>query len=95
MVEWEDAGDMEWEASGMDDEIIDTAEEPKPIKKMHLDDIRPSVLQKINQMKDLFELGVDDLVKIARHFRWNDEMMQTCWFEQKSKLELDLGIKYD
>jgi|688.fasta_scaffold1570064_1 hypothetical protein len=62
---------------------------------MHLDEIRPNVIRKLNDMQDLFALDIDSLVKIARHFRWNNELMETKWFEQKSKLELSLGIIFD
>ena len=47
---------------------------------MHLDDIRPNVIRKIKDMQDLFELDFDSLVKIARHFRWNQELMESQWF---------------
>ena len=62
---------------------------------MGLDDIRPTVIQKINDMEDLFQLDLDSRVKIARHFRWNSEAMETQWFEKKAKLELELGIVFD
>jgi hypothetical protein len=62
---------------------------------MHLDDIRPNVIRKIKDMQDLFELDFDSLVKIARHFRWNQELMESQWFEQKSKLELSIGVTFD
>lgn len=62
---------------------------------MHLDDIRPNVIRKLNDMQDLFALDFDSLVKIARHFRWNQELMESQWFEQKSKLELSIGVTFD
>lgn len=62
---------------------------------MHLDDIKPNVIRKLNDMQDLFALDFDSLVKIARHFRWNQELMESQWFEQKSKLELSIGVTFD
>ena len=62
---------------------------------MHLDDIRPNVIRKLNDMQDLFALDFDSLVKIARHFRWTQELMESQWFEQKSKLELSIGVTFD
>ncbi len=62
---------------------------------MHLDDIRPNLIRKIKDMQDLFELDFDSLVKIARNFRWNQELMESQWFEQKSKLELSIGVTFD
>ena len=62
---------------------------------MHLDDIKPNVIRKLNDMQDLFALNFDSLVKIATHFRWNQELMESQWFEQKSKLELSIGVTFD
>lgn len=62
---------------------------------MRLDDIRPTVIQKIAAMEDLFQLDVDSRVKIARHFRWNTEAMETQWFEKKATLEYELGIVFN
>ena len=55
---------------------------------MKIEDIKPAVLRKIDEMKDLFDMSEDALFKVARYFRWNDELMETQWFENKAKLEL-------
>ena len=58
------------------------------LKKMQIEDIKPAIQRKIAEMKDLFDMNEDALIKIARYFRWNDELMETKWFENKSTLEL-------
>lgn len=92
--EWGD--EMDWEESGNAEEYgMEVEERVEELKKMNLDDIRPAVLQKMESIKELFALDTDSLVKIARHFRWSEEKMETVWFEQKDKLELQLGIVFD
>lgn len=76
--------DMDWELSnqdewGDDDMVVDSQPE---IKKMTLDDVRPTVNKRIEDMQDLFVMDKDSLIKIARHYRWNNEAMSTQWFEQ-------------
>lgn len=71
-MECEDYG-MEWEPSNHEDyidedeSVIDT----QTIRKMHMEEIKPNVIRKLNDMQELFALDLDSLVKIARHFRWN------------------------
>ena len=72
--------------------IVDSQPE---IKKMTLDDVRPTVNKRIDDMEELYAMDKDSLIKIARHYRWNSEAMDTQWFEQKGKLEFELGIVFD
>ena len=48
---------------------------------MHIDEIRVSVKAKIEEIKELFEIDNDSLIHIARYYHWNQEKMQTQWFE--------------
>ena len=50
-------------------------------KVMHIDEIRVSVKAKIDAIKELFEMDDDSLIQIARYYVWNEEKMQTEWFE--------------
>ena len=37
------------------------------------------VLAKIDDLKDLYEIDLDALILIARHYNWNQDRMQD-WF---------------
>jgi len=71
-MDWEPSNNEEWE----DELIVDSQSQPQ-IKKMSLDDVRPTVNRRIEDMQDLFAMERDSLVKVARYFRWNNEAMET------------------
>ena len=50
---------------------------------------------KLDEMNELFDLeSRDALIMIARHYRWNTQAMYS-WFDQRSELEVSLGITQD
>ena len=67
----------------------------------HVNEIKVSVLSKIEELNALFMMETDSLVHLARFFNWNQEKMQNAWFSaddqqaKQEKLELELGIKYN
>ena len=71
-MDWEPSNNEEWE----DELIVDSQSQPQ-IKKMSLDDVRPTVNRRIEDMQELFAMERDSLVKVARYFRWNNEAMET------------------
>jgi hypothetical protein len=64
---------MEWEPSNHEEynDEIESVIDTQTIKKMRMEEIKPNVIRKLNDIQELFALDLDSLVKIARHFRWN------------------------
>ena len=50
-------------------------------------DIRPALEQRIEQTRDLYGLDFDQMIILARQYRWNEDRMQQAWFEQGEKLQ--------
>ena len=62
---------------------------------LSMDKVRVKVLEKMKDLQELFAMDVDSLILIARHYRWNEESMQTIWFEEQDKLKYKLGIEFN
>jgi len=60
-----------------------------------MDAVRQQVVKKMESMQELFEMETDDMIKIAKHFKWNEEKMQQEWFTNMDRLKFKLGIKFD
>lgn len=52
------------------------------------------VLVKIEELQDLYNLPLDQLIVIARHYEWNQDKMQD-WFVQQESLKFQLGLNFD
>ena len=51
---------------------------------------------KIRRANDLLCFdNEDDVIKVLRHFDWNESKMEEKWFDQQDKLVYDIGIKFD
>jgi len=59
---------------------------------MKADDIRAVIERKISDWITIFCLSVDEMYVVAKNFRWNNEKMQTEWFEKQDKLKISLGL---
>lgn len=42
---------------------------------------------------DLYSVSQDDMIIIARHYRWNSDKINDAWFSESEKLEYTLGLK--
>jgi len=42
---------------------------------------------------ELYEVNFDQMVIIARHFRWNADRINDAWFANSHKLQYTLGLK--
>lgn len=49
----------------------------------------------MKNMQELFEMDLDDLIKIAKKFKWNEDAMSNEWFTNMDKLKYQLGIEFD
>jgi hypothetical protein len=49
---------------------------------MQAGDIKAVIERKIKEWITVFCLPVDEMYVVAKHFRWNNEKMQTEWFEK-------------
>jgi len=49
----------------------------------------------MENLQELFEMETDEMLKIAKKFRWNEEHMQNGWFSEMDKLKFSLGIEFD
>ena len=43
--------------------------------------ISQQVLAYVEELQELFEMSCDDLIAVARHFKWNQDRMQINWFD--------------
>ena len=56
--------------------VIESTEEVDRSQKtgfqvIHVDEIKVSVIAKIEEMKELFEMDIDSVIMMAQHFNWN------------------------
>ena len=51
----------------------------KGFKVVKSQEVSKQVLAKIDDLKDLYEIDLDALILIARHYSWNQDRMQD-WF---------------
>ena len=65
------------------------------LKRMKISDVKPTVKRFLEDMGDLYEADADTCMKISMYYRWNRERMDAEWFEDKKKLEKNLGISFD
>ena len=42
---------------------------------------------------ELYQVNFDQMVIIARHFRWNGDRINDAWFANSHKLQYTLGLK--
>ncbi len=49
----------------------------------------------MKNMQELFDMDLDDLIKIAKKFKWNEDAMSNEWFTNMDKLKYQLGIEFD
>ena len=56
------------------------------------EDIKPALVKKINDWLSLFDLSFDEMIIVARHFRWSEDNLY-AWFESKDLLKFKLGIE--
>ena len=62
---------------------------------MTMDSVRKKVLVKMENLVELFCMETDALLLVARHFKWNEEQMQTDWFSKQDTLKFSLGVEFD
>lgn len=81
--EWEDGWDEEEENAIPEGIMEDDGQEQKKqqFKIMYIDEIRVGVKDRLNDIRDLFEMDDDALIHVARHYRWDQEKMQVEWFD--------------
>jgi hypothetical protein len=60
-----------------------------------MDLVRQQVIKKMENLQELFEMDMDEMLKIAKKFLWNEEHMQNGWFGDMDKLKFTLGIEFD
>ena len=94
--EWEDGWDEEEENAIPDGIMEDDGQEQKKqqFKIMYIDEIRVGVKDRLNDIRDLFEMDDDALIHVARHYRWDQEKMQVEWFDNQARLSYELGIQF-
>ena len=51
-------------------------------------------MTRIEELQELYEMGLDSLIIIARHYAWNPDRMQD-WFSDQERLQYDLGLEFD
>lgn len=82
---WDEYGEEDWG----DDACMEDFSQPtanidtsnvETCKVLDASEIRPALIAKINDWNGLYDLGFDDMVKVARKFMWSDDNMQ-AWFE--------------
>ena len=66
----------------------------KGYKVVRSQQVSEQVLVKISELQDLYNLPLDQLIVIARHYEWNQDKMQD-WFVQQESLKFQLGLSFD
>jgi hypothetical protein len=72
-----------------------TLKSKSSILVLKLEDIKPNVEGKVREYGDLFGLDADRMYLVAKYYRWNQERMQSEWFENESTLKYALGLYPD
>lgn len=67
----------------------------KKYQWIHVDQIRKRILTKLEELVDLFVLSKDELLLIARYFKWDKEAMMNIWFAKQNTLQYQIGLQFD
>ena len=51
--------------------------------------------KKVEKARELLGLDDNTTISILRYFDWNESKMEEVWFEDPSKLEITIGLRYD
>lgn len=64
---------------------------------MTVDEVKKMIPQRINQMRDEFGIVISDEEALAclRHFVWNVDRFKDKWFENETKLKIEIGLIFD
>ena len=52
------------------------------------------VLEKLQELGDLYDMTPDLVIIIARHYNWDDSKMQQ-WFSETDGFKYELGVEFD
>ena len=93
--DWDQGAEDEGEDNYMLDEIeLQLSSNDKGYKSVRSHQVRETVLERISELEELYEMPLDALIIIARHYAWNQERMQD-WFNQQEKLKFVLGLEFN
>ena len=59
------------------------------------DEIKDTVIGGMHELNEAFELELDALILIARHFNWNKDRMNNWFGPDQPNLKLILGLEFD
>ena len=99
--EWENEDCDDWDNYGAEDDqemsapIYSGEVQTKGYEQLTMDTVRKKCLIKMEDLVDMYNLSTDDLLLVARHYQWNEELMQNDWFKNQDKLIYTLGIEFD
>ena len=93
--DWDQGAEDEGDENYMLDEIeMQLSSNDKGYKSVRSQQVRETVLERIKELEELYEMPLDALIIIARHYAWNQDRMQD-WFNQQDQLKFVLGLEFN
>jgi hypothetical protein len=71
----------------------------KEYEILSADAVKVKMMSFLGDLNELYNLNDNDLMKLARHYKWNSTKMQNDWFGASEakifKLKKELGMVFD
>ena len=74
--------------------VVNYAKMDKGYKILKVEVFTQEVLEKMNELQELFAMETDPLIIIARYYKWSVTRMQN-WFSEPENKRFELGIEFD
>jgi ariadne-1 len=87
-----DNWDEDFEEDQQSDHDWEMAEERRPYSIITQQDARQTLQAFINDYKSLLQIPEDEVIIVARHYKWNGDRMQE-WLERTKAMEQELGLR--
>ena len=90
---WDD-DDMDEDGPGIPDAQFSGPVDEKGFKFVQAHVMKSRVTQGLEEYIELFAMDIDQLIVVARHFKWQQDNMQV-WFADQDRLKYKLGLEPD
>ena len=97
---WDEEEVRGWDEPGLSNQfstgsaLVRTKTQGKGYRIVELQAFGLDVINKIEELTDLFGLDRDNLIIIARHYKWSQTKMQN-WFGEMETKQFALGVEFD